>query len=103
LVARYGGEEFVLLLPTTDLTGTWIVAERIRAAVEALQVPHAKSSHGVVTISVGIAAFVPDHDAKPDWWVKLADAALYEAKKSGRNQVAIAKHPSEQLKKETLT
>ncbi len=88
LVARYGGEEFVLLLPNTDLEGTFVVADRVRAAVEALAEPHAKSLHGIVTISVGITAFVPTHDAKPADLIEAADAALYDAKREGRNRVA---------------
>jgi len=89
LVARYGGEEFVVLLPNTDLEGTFVVADRMRAAVEALAVPHAKSLHGIVTISVGITAFVPTHDAKPADLIEAADAALYDAKREGRNRVAL--------------
>ena len=64
LVARYGGEEFVLLLPNTDLESTFVVAERVRAAVQALNEPHTGSSHGIVTVSVGVATWVPPPDAK---------------------------------------
>ncbi|MBI2731859.1 MAG: diguanylate cyclase [Aquabacterium sp.] len=87
LVARYGGEEFVLLLPNTDLEGTYVVAERVRAAVEARQEPHAKSTFGIVTISVGITSFVPTQDARPTQFIEVADQALYEAKRAGRNRV----------------
>lgn len=87
LAARYGGEEFVLVLPETDLPGTHAVAERTRARVAALCEPHAVSIHGVVTISIGIAAFVPTDDATTAEWLKAADAALYEAKQQGRNRV----------------
>ncbi|HJV97060.1 MAG TPA: diguanylate cyclase, partial [Albitalea sp.] len=88
LVARYGGEEFVLLLPNTDLEGTFLVADRVRAAVEALADAHGESSHGIVTISVGIASCVPVPGSKPAELIEAADAALYEAKRAGRNRVA---------------
>jgi len=87
LIARYGGEEFVLLLPNTDLDGTYTVAERVRAAVQALNEPHVKSGHGIVTVSIGVTSFVPDADAKPSQHIEVADQALYEAKHAGRNRV----------------
>jgi diguanylate cyclase (GGDEF)-like protein len=91
LVARYGGEEFVLIMPATDEAGACIVAQRARAAVEALRTPHIKSTTGIVTISVGVAATVPTTDTIPDQLIESADAALYDAKKSGRNRVVEAK------------
>ncbi len=87
LVARYGGEEFVLLLINTDAAGTRAVAERVRAAVEALNEPHADSSHGIVTISVGYNSVLPSHAMQPAQFIEQADKALYEAKRSGRNRV----------------
>jgi diguanylate cyclase (GGDEF)-like protein len=87
LVARYGGEEFVMLLPATDLEGTHMVAERVRAAVEALAEPHAASLHSIVTISVGIASFIPTKKLKPADLIEVADTALYDAKRQGRNRV----------------
>jgi diguanylate cyclase (GGDEF)-like protein len=87
LIARYGGEEFVLLLPNTDLQGTLTVAERVRAAVAARAEPHLNASHGIVTVSVGITSFVPSGEAKATQYIELADQALYEAKRAGRNRV----------------
>lgn len=87
LAARYGGEEFALVLPSTDLAGTQVVAERLRRQVQELQEPHALAMHRVVTISVGIASFVPSDDSTPAQWLEVADAALYQAKHHGRNQV----------------
>jgi diguanylate cyclase (GGDEF)-like protein len=88
LVARYGGEEFVLLLADTDLQNTLLVAERVRAAVQALAEPHSGSTHGIVTVSAGVTSLVPTPRAKPADLVNAADAALYDAKRRGRNCVA---------------
>lgn len=88
LVARYGGEEFVCLLPNTDADGGREVGERLRAAVEALNLPHKASKvcdH--VTISVGTASQVPDLSGNPQDILGDADYCLYQAKRAGRNQV----------------
>lgn len=90
LLARYGGEEFVLLLRDSDLEGARICAERVRAAVAAHLAPHAQSVHGIVTISVGVAACVPTSAVTVEQCLEQADAALYEAKRAGRNRVAVA-------------
>jgi len=87
LIARYGGEEFVLLLPNTDLAGAMVVAERVRAAVEARHEPHQQSAKGIVTVSLGVTSFVPGGDTRATQYVEFADQALYEAKRGGRNQV----------------
>ena len=85
--ARYGGEEFVALLPETDLPGALTVAETIRAAVAALALPHVQSPSGFVTISVGVAVARPALGDQPGPFMKQADDALYEAKRSGRDRV----------------
>jgi diguanylate cyclase (GGDEF)-like protein len=86
--ARYGGEEIALLLAATDLRGAVLIAERARAAVAALEIPHGGSPMGIVTISAGVSSLLPlqagDHAAD---LVEGADHALYQAKKEGRNQV----------------
>lgn len=87
LVARYGGEEFVFLAPMTDLAGVRGMANKLLQAVEALALPHELSPLGRVSVSIGIAAAVPGQEASADALVARADAALYEAKKQGRNQV----------------
>jgi diguanylate cyclase (GGDEF)-like protein len=87
LVARYGGEEFVLILPNADIDGAYTLAERARAAVAALNEPHARAPDGLVSISVGVAAIVPSEGATVEQLIKAADAELYEAKRCGRNQV----------------
>lgn len=90
-VARYGGEEFAILLPATDQPGACIVAERIRAAVENLAIPHARSTVADhVTISIGVASLTVSMQAMPTQLVGIADQALYRAKQQGRNRVATA-------------
>lgn len=88
-VARYGGEEFVVLLPDSSRQGALQVAEKIRRSVE---LHPFRLEVGVVlslTISVGVAV-LPEDTPNQDWLVELADQALYEAKKGGRNQVVEA-------------
>jgi diguanylate cyclase (GGDEF)-like protein/PAS domain S-box-containing protein len=87
LVARYGGEEFAAILPLTDADAATAVAERMRKSVEALAMPHGAVPRGVVTISGGVASSRPEIDSNPLDLVARADAALYEAKASGRNRV----------------
>jgi diguanylate cyclase (GGDEF)-like protein len=84
-LARFGGEEFAVLLHETDLDGARRVAERLRAAVEALEVAGPSGSIRV-TVSVGVAAIEPE-DRSHEAAVRRADSALYVAKSSGRNCV----------------
>ncbi len=95
LPARYGGEEFVLLLPNTDAAGALAVAECVRAAVRALAIPHAGSEFGFATVSVGVAALTQGCPQGPAALVEAADAALYQAKRTGRNVVRLADAPAE--------
>lgn len=89
MVARYGGEEFVAVLPETDEEGALKVAERMRANVEALEIPHCNSAIAPhVTISLGVCSTIPDDPLKPTELVSRADDALYQAKHEGRNRVA---------------
>ncbi|HPC81765.1 MAG TPA: diguanylate cyclase [Thermoanaerobaculaceae bacterium] len=86
-VARYGGEEFAVILPLTNRAGAVKVAESLRLRVEALALPHPASSVApVVTISCGVATFVPTIDIHTEELIRLADEALYHAKQGGRNQ-----------------
>lgn len=88
LLARYGGEEFVALLPDTDQSGTMLLANYARMAVEKLAMPHADSPvSSVVTVSLGVAAEIPQRESHAAELVEAADKALYRAKKKGRNQV----------------
>lgn len=88
LLARFGGEELVLLLPGHDLAAAVEVARRMRAAVEAAQMPHPNSAVSpYVTISAGVAALVPDPGKPAEILIEMADNALYSAKLAGRNRV----------------
>lgn len=87
IVARFGGEELVVVRVDRDLAAGGAVAERLRRAVAAIGIPHAASPHGVVTVSIGVAAGIPDPAFPPDSFLAAADAALYAAKHNGRNQV----------------
>lgn len=95
LTARYGGEEIAVLLPDTDITGAVAVAERVRLAVRELQIAHAKSEVGVVTVSCGVEAILPIRKQHiPSDLVHGADKALYLAKSGGRDHVVPALAPN---------
>ena len=90
MVARYGGEEFIAVLTETDIEGSKAVAERLRSNVEALKIPHEKSSvSSYVTISLGCASIVPTDDLDSDFLIQKADEALYQSKTQGRNRVSV--------------
>ena len=90
LAARYSGEDFAVLLPDTCVDGALQLAEGCRSALDRLALPHPASPHGVAKMSVGLATSVPGEQLTPSDLVARADAALYEAKRCGRNQVAAA-------------
>lgn len=93
LAARYGGEEMLMLLPATDSEGAARVAENIRAGIQALGIAHRSNPTGVVTVSAGVHTLRTDgqHHMPPmEELVGQADAALYQAKHGGRNQVRVA-------------
>jgi diguanylate cyclase (GGDEF)-like protein len=85
---RYGGEEFCLLLPHTDIGRALRIGETVRLAVQALAMPHCTSSHQTVTVSVGVSCTRPNGAHEPGDLIEAADAALYAAKRRGRNAVA---------------
>ncbi|RXT07936.1 PAS domain S-box protein [Ammoniphilus sp. CFH 90114] len=87
-VFRYGGEEFGVILPETDVAGAIHVAEKIRVAIDALNIPHSGSKvSDHVTISLGTATMVPTMYTSANDLVEAADRALYQAKQEGRNRV----------------
>ena len=89
---RNGGEEFAVILPNTDALGASAVAEKLRKAIAEILVPGVDVE---ITASLGVAAY-PEHGLSPERLERLADAALYVAKRSGRNRVEIAAaHPGE--------
>lgn len=86
LVARYGGEEFAVLLPATSLAGALEVAERVRGTVEGMALPSTTPS-GLLTVSIGVGFVGESPGAEARSLLAMADRALYEAKRLGRNQV----------------
>ncbi|NQE35946.1 diguanylate cyclase domain-containing protein [Microcoleus asticus] len=91
LFVRYGGEEFAAILPNTDAAGAIAVAESMRQAIRQLAVPHEQSDvSAIVTVSMGIATVIPSLATSPDELVALADRALYDAKRQGRDRYTSA-------------
>jgi diguanylate cyclase (GGDEF)-like protein len=87
---RYGGEEFVILLPSTGLDGTTHLARQVLASLRQMQIEFQGKTFSI-TASVGAAATEPKYShAGPDGLVGVADAALYAAKRQGRDQVVSA-------------
>ena len=98
LAARYGGEEFVVVLPSTGIHGAMIMAERMRAAIEAavMVLPASQGAAAArITVSIGVAAGIPDPEHEATGLVRDADRALYAAKAAGRNRVLAAHSPEE--------
>lgn len=94
LVARYGGEEFALLLPETGAEHSRSIAEAIRERIASLGVEHPSSPFGHVTASIGVATCVPPRDGSGiEEFVRVADGALYDAKRLGRNRVSAVAAP----------
>jgi diguanylate cyclase (GGDEF)-like protein/PAS domain S-box-containing protein len=91
LAARYGGEELAVILPHTTLEGAAIVANQICLQIKALAIPHINSPIDLyVTLSVGVAGCIPSQDSSPEFLIKTADQALYQAKQLGRNRIVRA-------------
>ncbi|MGB3240587.1 MAG: diguanylate cyclase [Geitlerinemataceae cyanobacterium] len=90
MVARYGGEEMVVVLPNTDIMGARSIAQTICECVRSLKIPHEGSKVSeYVTISLGVARHVPKASSSSDALVADADAALYEAKRTGRDRAIL--------------
>ncbi|EDZ92595.1 MULTISPECIES: sensor domain-containing diguanylate cyclase [Limnospira] len=89
IACRYGGEEITLILPDTPLDVCRSRAEQIREGVKHLNIQHRGQSLGVVSFSIGVATF-PEHGLTGEAVVEAADAALYRAKREGRDRVICA-------------
>jgi diguanylate cyclase (GGDEF)-like protein len=83
---RNGGEEFAVMLPDTDTTGAMLTAEKIRAAIADIDIAGVDAT---VTVSIGLATY-PVHATTPDRLERLADSALFVAKRAGRNRIEVA-------------
>ncbi len=95
LAARYGGEEFVVLLPNTTPEALEQYGQWACRRIGELAIPHPTASAAPhVTVSVGLCTLVPGDDDTPDSMLRAADAALYEAKRAGRNRCLLAAVPA---------
>jgi diguanylate cyclase (GGDEF)-like protein len=89
--ARYGGEELAVVLPQTDLSGAGRLAERLREGIEQLEIPRVSGGGSMrVTASLGVAA-LPESAGDVERLIAAADAALYEAKRGGKNKTVEAR------------
>jgi len=91
-VGRYGGEEFIIILPQTNLSSAWGVAERLRTIIEKAEMKDPAGTVFAITVSQGLAGWERDEDATS--LISRADEALYKAKEKGRNRVQILLGPS---------
>ncbi|WP_199432946.1 GGDEF domain-containing protein [Qaidamihabitans albus] len=95
IVGRFGGEEFLVLLPDTDAAAAEIAAERVRSTIAGLRIETTDKRGARTTVtgrttSIGVAVY-PEHASTMRALVQAADAAVYEAKENGRNQVRFAR------------
>jgi diguanylate cyclase (GGDEF)-like protein len=89
IACRYGGEEFLLVLSPSTAEGARQRAEKIREGAGLLSLNHANRDLSAIALSLGVAIF-PDHAGDTASLIKAADVALYQAKRSGRNQVVMS-------------
>lgn len=92
VVCRYGGEEFMLILPNTSIEDAYRRAEQIRTAVKELEVLYCEYRLPSVTLSSGVAEFLPDIDMNAEFLMQRVDNALYQAKRGGRDRTEYASH-----------
>ena len=89
IAARYGGEEFVVVLYDLGAEHVREIAEELRESIQALGIQHDDSPAAVVTASIGVSIVSPRPGRSPEDAVRLADEALYEAKRAGRNMIRL--------------
>ena len=89
VACRYGGEEFILILPEATLEDTVKRTLKLRDGINALKIQYSGQMLGPITVSQGVASF-PDHGASAGQIIRAVDAALYRAKRSGRDRVVVA-------------
>lgn len=90
LVARYGGEEFAVIMPGASEAVARKTADRIAVSVRELDIPHAFSDRGRITVSIGISTLSPGMVGDPSVLLETGDKALYAAKCAGRDTVRVA-------------
>lgn len=95
--ARYGGEEFVAILLGEDSGKVFEYIKKIRQGIEDLHIPHNPSVSEWVTVSIGGITIIPKAESSYDFYLKIADAMLYDAKKFGRNRVVWADENVKQI------
>ena len=96
-MARYGGEEFVAFLLGESSGNAFEYLRKIRQAVENLHIPHSPSVSEWVTVSIGGVTVVPPEISSYNFFLKIADSMLYDAKKFGRNRVVWSNENMKQL------
>lgn len=102
-VARYGGEEFAVILPDTDIFGAGVVALNIRNALQARALPHPASTTAPnVTLSIGVNVAIPKAMDTIQDFIGGADRALYQVKRSGRNNICFAEHAAKEPRNVSL-
>ena len=95
-LARYGGEEFGVILIRTNLVEAYQIAERVRRAIESFPIEHEETQpEGRLTVSVGVSTLTCQVSSV-EMLIKTADDALYEAKRMGRNRVAVSQAVADQ-------
>jgi two-component system chemotaxis family response regulator WspR len=93
LAARYGGDEFAVILPDIEAAGASLLAEMVRAGIEALGIENKHTPLAHVTISAGVATFHPCPGTSPIDQIAAADQARYAAKNNGHNRVESEVYP----------
>lgn len=90
---RYGGEEFMVILPNTDVSGAYQVAEELRKRIIDLNILHSEQSNNeIVTISLGISSLVPTESLHVESHIHNADIAMFTAKSKGKNRTEVFKY-----------